>query len=969
MAGRSREYDIAFQLRGLVDPSFRRTTDNAEQQIQELERAIREMSRNGGFDDLRRDARQTEGAFDSLRERAESFKDTLAKVAEFTGAKKLIDMATGSLEDVVGTIGDQNDAMAQLQASTGMTAEQMEQMNVIAKDLYKQNYGEGFDDLGEAMATVKQVTNQTGSELENTTKTAIAFRDVFKEDIPESLKASDTLVKKFGITSDQAYNLMAQGAQKGLNKSGDLLDTTNEYAVYFKTMGYNANEMFDIFSAGMENGAFSLDKVADSVKEFGIRIKDGSDTTGDALFTLFQAADVSDFAKALKKGGEKTKEFAQLVKLSGKDTANVIKDQLKKGGAVEQSAINRLKQVLGSGQQVMDGISKGSISGKKAMEMVIEKLKLIKDPVEQSSLAVALFGTQWEDMESNVVLALGNARQQFDATKQTMEEVAKVKYDTLTQQFQTIGREIMTDLIIPIGEDLMPVLSDLANWMSDHKNMVEFLALGAPAALIGKNAVKIIGKLGKIGRAAEGATGAAGGFNTALGLLTNPVGLAITGVGLLTTGVIAYKQHQKEARKELLNMGGSLERAYSGYKEVDQASKHTQNLIAEYDRLTGKINNAKTPAAELTEARRKLKKVEQELIDMNPDILSAEGSKNEKFRDQLGLVQKINSAQSEMSKRDFEHALMDAEGKMPELESTYKDLVADLDKQNAAYEKAKKQYADYMEYKKQYLKINDSNSSDEEKSKQRDELASKIQAATGMDYRNNWANMMYDVSKIEKSFDNYHEKIKTTENEMADAQNSISQYYEMQSKAIEEKLGGSIESMAGKYQNMSDAEKKRFDQAMRDIADLNREMDLLPTDKKINIDVIYKQAGLYMPKAPKTVQDITTSLFPKQQQKMMGYADGGIATEASIFGEAGPEIAIPLNNKSRSHSLLDTANDLMGHSSTGDINASFSFKITVNGGGTDVAVQVKKAIQDIQPTLERQLAALSERRGRVSMRG
>ncbi len=49
---------------------------------------------------------------------------------------------------------------------------------------------------------------------------------------------------------------MAQGAQQGLNANGNLLDSANEYSVFFKSLGFSANEMFDVFGAGMENGGF-----------------------------------------------------------------------------------------------------------------------------------------------------------------------------------------------------------------------------------------------------------------------------------------------------------------------------------------------------------------------------------------------------------------------------------------------------------------------------------------------------------------------------------------------------------------------------------------------------------------------------------------------------------------------------------------------------------------------------------------
>ncbi|WP_099192226.1 hypothetical protein [Tepidibacter mesophilus] len=51
--------------------------------------------------------------------------------------------------------------------------------------------------------------------------------------------------------------------------------------------------------------------------------------------------------------------------------------------------------------------------------------------------------------------------------------------------------------------------------------------------------------------------------------------------------------------------------------------------------------------------------------------------------------------------------------------------------------------------------------------------------------------------------------------------------------------------------------------------------------------------------------------------KIAKYAKGGIATEASIFGEAGPEIAIPLKKTPRSLSLLDQANNILGSKGNG----------------------------------------------------
>ncbi len=50
----------------------------------------------------------------------------------------------------------------------------------------------------------------------------------------------------------------------------------------------------------------------------------------------------------------------------------------------------------------------------------------------------------------------------------------------------------------------------------------------------------------------------------------------------------------------------------------------------------------------------------------------------------------------------------------------------------------------------------------------------------------------------------------------------------------------------------------------------------------------------------------------KKESSLQKYAQGGIANKPSIFGEAGPEIAIPLNNTPRSKNLLNEANKKVG---------------------------------------------------------
>lgn len=300
------------------------------------------------------------------------------------------------------------EAMNQLQSSTGATEQQMVGFSDIATDIYNQKLGESLYDVAQSMSVVRQVTKLSGEALKNATQDAIIYSDVFGEDTTESIKAVDTMMKNFGITSDQAYNLLAQGAQKGLNKSGELLDTANEYSPYFAKLGFEANQMFDTFAAGLDAGAFNLDKVGDGIKEFGIRTKDGSDASLEA----YKAIGLN--------GAQMTKEFAT-------------------GGKVAQEAFLKTAKAIDE----------------------------IKDPVMANNVSVQLFGTQAEDLEARVVKAMTSAKSQFDMTKDTMEEIGKVKYDTIGKAFGSIGRTLQTSLILPMSKKLLPIFSGMADKMTE----------------------------------------------------------------------------------------------------------------------------------------------------------------------------------------------------------------------------------------------------------------------------------------------------------------------------------------------------------------------------------------------------------------------------------------------------------------------------------------------------------------------
>ena len=312
----------------------------------------------------------------------------------------------------VNTAQDIDKAVDSYIVATGSATESTEQYQNILENIYKGNYGEDFQDIADSMAQVKQQLGDIDdSELQGITEDALALRDAFGYEVNESVRAAKMLMDQFGISGEEAYNLIAQGAQQGLDKNGDLLDSINEYSVHFKQNGLDATDMFNAFKAGADSGAFSIDKIGDAIKEMGIRMKDGS--ANEALQSI--KLDADEITQAFGEGGDKASQ---------------------------------------------------------AFDQVINGLKNIEDPIQQNAAGVAIFGTMWEDLGKDAVLALTDTENKFDETMATMDQLKEVKYDNLSDMFEALKRNVEM-LVLPLGNALMPILTQVIQIINDNMPVIQ----------------------------------------------------------------------------------------------------------------------------------------------------------------------------------------------------------------------------------------------------------------------------------------------------------------------------------------------------------------------------------------------------------------------------------------------------------------------------------------------------------------
>lgn len=363
---KSKVMELAIKIAGKVDKSLGTSTKAANKQLATIQKAANKVSTTM----------------------------TAGLAAMGTGAIA----ATKYLADLGG---EWQAATNQVAASTGAAGKELEGLRDVMEDVYAANYGDSVADVGDAVAMVnRNMANLDQNGLTAATEGALALRDAFEYDVAESTRAAEAIRKNFGSSAEEAFSLIAAGAQNGLDYSGELIDTINEYSSQFAKLGFDADGMFNILQAGADGTAWNLDKVGDAIKEFSIRAIDGSDSTVEAFTSLGYNA-----------------------------------------------------------ENIMATFAAGGEGANKAFFDVINTLMAVDDQVERDALGVALFGTMWEDLGTEAMEAMAGASQAAYDTEGALEKINQVKYNDLDSAIQGIGRQ-MEVALLPAADAVYQSLMD-----------------------------------------------------------------------------------------------------------------------------------------------------------------------------------------------------------------------------------------------------------------------------------------------------------------------------------------------------------------------------------------------------------------------------------------------------------------------------------------------------------------------------
>lgn len=417
----------------------------------------------------------------------------LAPIANAAGLAAGAALAGG----VVGAINVEQ-GNAKLAAQLGATGPTAKRLGKVAGSVYADGFGDSMSAVDDAIASVVHniggMRNASSKQLKGVTKQVLSLSNVFDQDLGQTTRAVGTLMRTgLAKNAKQALDIITKGMQTGANKADDLLDTINEYGTQFRKLGLSGKQSMGLLRQGLQGGARDADVVADSLKEFSIRAVDGSKLTAKGF------------------------------KMLGLD-----------------------------GEKMAHRIGKGGKSANKALDKTLDRLRGIKDPVKRSKAAVALFGTQAEDLgkalykldPSKATKAMGKTEGATKKLGNTMQDTAAAKLE----KFKRAATQAFTQL----GAQALPVLKPLLGLLKQYSGVLVPVAAGFAGLLaaikIGSAVASTAQAISTFAKSAKLASAAAKVWTAVQWLLNaamsaNPIGIVVIAIAALVAAfIIAYKK-------------------------------------------------------------------------------------------------------------------------------------------------------------------------------------------------------------------------------------------------------------------------------------------------------------------------------------------------------------------------------------------------------------------------------------------
>lgn len=407
----------------------------------------------------------------------------------------------------VVAFGESSNALGKIKASLGQTAEEADKTLDAVQDLAKEGFK--FDDALSVMIKVKQSMSDLldDKEIDNFSSGILAISAGIDKDLNDVLKTANSLMRNFGVGSEKSLDIISRGLQQTGDLSGDFLESLTEYSVQFDELGFTAEETLAIINSGYKDGAFNTDKLADGIKEFNIKMKE-----------------------------------------MGNDQKSVMTDL--------NLNIN----------EVQSSFTKGGDSAKAMTDVIVNELLKVEDETTRYQMAVALFGTMYEDLGDSILVGLSAINDETMEVTGATDQVRQVYEETFGAQMNAKIQELKEPLALLAEQGLLPILdvagemlTKFSEWFTslDSGTIDAIAKMGMFTMVLSPVATKIgevittsatlFDWINKLGQSSTTAAGSTGMLAQAMQFLAGPVG-----IGLAIAALVALMSYVGDCENSLL---------------------------------------------------------------------------------------------------------------------------------------------------------------------------------------------------------------------------------------------------------------------------------------------------------------------------------------------------------------------------------------------------------------------------------
>lgn len=139
--------------------------------------------------------------------------------------------------------------------------------------------------------------------------------------------------------------------------------------------------------------------------------------------------------------------------------------RVKDGSKATSDAMDLLS---GSTQGVWKEFLAGNGTVSDVASTIVNELKGMEDQVMAGQIAVGLFGTKWEDLEADAMYAMLGTKEGIRDFQGAMESINEIRFNSVGKAIRGISRILFMELVYPIGDTALPYLNKFASFLSNN---------------------------------------------------------------------------------------------------------------------------------------------------------------------------------------------------------------------------------------------------------------------------------------------------------------------------------------------------------------------------------------------------------------------------------------------------------------------------------------------------------------------